>query len=403
MDSATTLLALLKKPTASTSDKIDTLAQLKTYIKHNSLRLHDAPVIFDALKLAIAQQASSTLALSAVSTLGHLIKRLKIQDASGRAVEQLAPRLFPVLQERLGDLKEPIRSAASQALTELYPDFAQDVEHIIREEAISGHNARAKEAGMRWVVKMHQDEAMPFKSYVGPMVARLEDSDGSVREAAKAAVIELFSNAPERAKTDLKKQMKLHGVRLSIEAQILSHLGASATSRPQTAHAQDAPEDLGASTRSLPAMDPAAKFAESLNSEAAQPPPPAEVVPMDPLYVHSQRELDDMFRDMLPYFEGKEDEHNWTLRDKSVMKLRRLLKGNAPNEYHVAFMTGIKGVMDGILKVANSLRTTMATNGSQLVQELARTLGPALDSQVELLLQNFIKMSAVTKPIAAQH
>ena len=402
MDSATTLLALLKKPTASTTDKIDSLAQLKTYIKHNSLRLHDAPVIFDALKLAIAQQASSTLALSAVSTLGHLIKRLKIQDASGRTIEQLAPRLFPVLQERLGDLKEPIRSAASQALIELYPYFAQDVEHIVREEAISGHNARAKEAGMQWVVRMHRDEAMPFKSYVGPMVARLEDSDGNVRDAAKAAIIELFSNAPDRAKTDLKKQMKLHGVRLSIEAQILSHLGASTTSRPQTAHAQDGPEDLGASTRSLPASDHVAKFADSLNSEAAQPPPP-ETVPMDPLYVHSQRELEDMFRDMLPHFEGKEDEHNWTLRDKSVLKIRRLLKGNAPNEYHYAFMAGIKSTMDGILKVANSLRTTMATNGSQLVQELARTLGPALDSQVELLLQNFVKMSAVTKPIAAQH
>ncbi|TKA74627.1 hypothetical protein B0A55_05958, partial [Friedmanniomyces simplex] len=212
----------------------------------------------------------------------------------------------------------------------------------------------------------------------------------------------LFSNAPDRAKTDLKKQLKAHSVRLSIESQILSHLGASTTSRPQTANAQEHQEDFGASTRSLPGMDHLAQFADSLNSEAAQPPPP-ETVPMDPLYVHSQRELDDMFRDMLPCFEGKEDEHNWTLRDKSAMKVRRLLKGNAPNEHHHAFMAGIKSVMDGLLKVANSLRTTMATNGSQLVQELARTLGPALDGQVEQLLQNFIKMSAVTKPIAAQH
>ncbi|KAK0832361.1 suppressor of tub2 mutation [Friedmanniomyces endolithicus] len=396
------LLALLKKPAASSGEKLNALAEIKSSIKHSNLRLQECPVIFDCIRLAIAQQTSSSLALSAVSTLGHLIKRLKIQDASGRTIEQLAPRLFPVLQERLGDLKEPIRTAASQALTDLYPYFPQDVEHIIREEAIGGQHARAKETGMQWVVKMHGEEAMPFKSYVSPMVARLEDADGTVRDAAKAAIIELFSNAPDRAKTDLKKQMKAHAVRLSIEAQILSHLGASTTSRPQTANAQDHHEEFGASTRSQPAMDHVAQLAESVSSESAQPPPP-ETAPMDPLYVHSQREVDDIFRDMLPCFEGKEDEHNWTLRDKSAMKVRRLLKGNAPNEHHQAFMAGIKSVLDGILKVANSLRTTMATNGSQLVQELARTLGPALDGQVEQLLQNFIKMSAVTKPIAAQH
>ncbi|KAK4972910.1 suppressor of tub2 mutation [Elasticomyces elasticus] len=397
-----TLLALLKKPAASSNEKLTALADIKSSIKHHNVPLHEAPIIFDCLRLAIAQQTSSSLTLAGVSTLGHLIKRLKHQEASGRTIEQLAPRLFPVLQERLGDLKEQIRAAASQALTDLYPYFVQDVEHIIREEAISGHHPRAKEAGMQWVVKMHKDEAMPFKSYVGPMVARLEDADGTVREAAKAAIIELFSNAPDRAKTDLKKQMKLHGVRLSIESQILAHLGSSTTSRPQTANAQDHHEDLGASTRSMPGADHIAQFADSFNSEAAQP-PPTETVSMDPLFVHSHRELEDIYRDMLPYFEGKEDEHNWTLRDKSVFKIRRLLKGNAPNEYHQAFMAGIKSALDGILKVANSLRTTMATNGSQLVQEMARTLGPALDAQVEQLLQNFIKMSGVTKPIAAQH
>ncbi|KAK0310829.1 suppressor of tub2 mutation [Friedmanniomyces endolithicus] len=396
------LLALLKKPAASSGEKLNALAEIKSSIKHSNLRLQECPIIFDCIRLAIAQQTSSSLVLSAVSTLGHLIKRLKIQDAPGRTIEQLASRLFPVLQERLGDLKEPIRTAVSQALTDLYPYFPQDVEHIIREEAIGGQHARAKEAGMQWVVKMHGEEAMPFKSYVSPMVARLEDADGTVRDAAKAAIIELFSNAPDRAKTDLKKQMKAHAVRLSIESQILSHLGASTTSLPQTANAQEHHEDFGASTRSLPALDRKAQLAESVNSEAAQPPSP-ETVPMDPLYVHSQWELDDIFRDMLPCFEGKEDEHNWTLRDKSAMKVRRLLKGNAPNEHHQAFMAGIKSVLDGLLKVANSLRTTMATNGSQLVQELARTLGPALDGQVEQLLQNFIKMSAVTKPIAAQH
>lgn len=124
---------------------------------------------------------------------------------------------------------------------------------------------------------------------------------------------------------------------------------------------------------------------------------------MDPIYVHSQRELEDIFQEMRPHFEGKEQEHNWSSRDKDVMKLRRILKGNAPNEFHAAYMVGIKSLRDGILKVANSLRTTVSSNGCELVQELAKTLGPAMDSMAEIFLQNFVKTCAATKRIAAEN
>ena len=135
----------------------------------------------------------------------------------------------------------------------------------------------------------------------------------------------------------------------------------------------------------------------------SEAPPPTEVVPMDPIYLHTQRELDEIFREMTPHFEGRESEQNWLARDKSTLKLRRITKGNAPSEFHGAFISGVKSLLDGILKVANSLRTTMSTNGCQLIQELARTLGSAMDPWTEILLQNFIKMCAATKNIAAQN
>ncbi|KAJ8104894.1 hypothetical protein OPT61_g10508 [Boeremia exigua] len=124
---------------------------------------------------------------------------------------------------------------------------------------------------------------------------------------------------------------------------------------------------------------------------------------MDPIHVYTQRELEDMFRDMAPPFEGRESEQNWIGRDKNTLKMRRIMKGNAPTEFHAAFLAGIKSLLDGILKVANSLRTTMSTNGCQLIQELAHTVGPAIDPSVEILLQAFIKMCAATKNIAAQN
>lgn len=400
---AADLLGALKRPAARSDTKLELLNNLKSDIKHLRVPEGLQNTIFECLRLAIAQQASASLASSAFSTLGHLIKRLKIQDASGHAITQLAPKLFPAIHDRLGDLREPVRACASQALTELYPYLGEDVEHMIREEAIAGSNKHAKEAGMQWVLRMHKEESMPFKSYVSDMVARLEDADGNVRETGKSVLIELFKDAPDRAKTDLKKQLKAHSVRHAIESQVLIQIGGTVASRPQTANVQAETEvDLAASTRSLPTLDHGAHFAESINGEAAQPPPP-ETVQMDPIYMHSAREVEDMFRDMLPHFEGKESEQNWMPRDKNIMKLRRVLKGNAPNEFHIAFMAGIKSTIDGMLKVANSLRTTMSSNGCQFVQELARTMGPAIDPHVEMLLQSFIKMTAATKHIAAEN
>ncbi|SMQ54742.1 unnamed protein product [Zymoseptoria tritici ST99CH_3D7] len=392
---AATLLSTLKRPAAPSDSKINQLNALKSDIKHYRVPETAQSTIFECIRLAITQQASATLASTAFSTLGHLLKRLKIQDATGQAIRQLAPKLFPALQERMGDLREPVRNSASQALTELYSIFQTDVEQIVLEEAIGGNNGRAKETGMKWVLTMHNEQAMPFKAYASSIVARLEDADGQVRETAKTVLIELFSNAPDRAKTDLKKQLIAHGVRLSIASQILTALESG--SRPQ-----DNDTDMSASTRSLPGADHIAHFAEELKSEAAQPPPP-EIVPMDPIYVHTQRELEDVFREMHPHFEGKETEQNWMLRDKSVLKIRRLLKGNAANEFHTVFMAGVKSSIEGILKVSMSLRTTMSSNGCQLVQELAKTLGPALDPHVEILLQAFIKASAATKHIAAEN
>ena len=391
---AATLLSNLKRPAVNSDSKINALNSLKSDIKHYRVPESAQPTIFECLKLAITQQTSAHLAASAFSTLGHLIKRLSIQDASGNTIQQLVPRILPVLQERLGDLREPLRACASQAMTDIYPYLGSDVERIVREEALGGTHARQKETAIGWVVRMHNEQGMAFKSYVGPIVACLENADEHVRDAAKSALVELFSDASDRAKADLKKQLKAYSVRHAIEQYILAQIGSS--SRP----AQES--DMHASTRSLPVVDHVAVFAESINSEAAKP-PPQETVQMDPIYVLSERELSDTMRDMLPHFEGKETEHNWMPRDKAVLKLRRFLKGNAPTEYHHAFMAGIKSLMDGVLKVANTLRTTMATNGCQLVQELMKTLGPAMDFHTEIFLQNFIKMSSATKHIAAEN
>ncbi|KAJ9666820.1 hypothetical protein H2201_002954 [Coniosporium apollinis] len=393
-DQAASLLATLKKPSVAVDAKLTQFNNLKSSIKHLRVPEGAQAPILECIKYALAAQTSSSLVSSGFSTLGHFVKRLHLQDQAGIIVAQ-GSKLFPILLDRLGDARESHRNAASQSLADLWPICHAEVERTIREGALTGTNARAKEMGMRWVVKMHESEGMPFKSFVPLLVANLEDADGNVRETAKSAVVDLFRNAPDHAKTDLKKQMTRHNVRSSIATYIVSQLGLPG-------HAE---VDLKASTISVSSMPPEHVrldhgFGDSILSER---PPPTEEAPMDPLYVHTQRELEDIFRSMLPHFEGREEEHNWLKRDKAITQLRRLTKGNAPEEFHTAFAAGIKSMQEGILKAANSLRTTFSSNGCLLVQELARTMGPALDPMAEIFLQNFIKVCAATKNIAAQN
>jgi CLIP-associating protein 1/2 len=141
----------------------------------------------------------------------------------------------------------------------------------------------------------------------------------------------------------------------------------------------------------------------STDSLAASAAAAAEDENIEPLDVDSNRDIDDMLRNMSYHFEGRESEQNWIPREKSVETLRKLVRGNAPHSFPQHFFAGIKNILDGILKVANSLRTTLSTAGCLLIQDLARICGPGIDPMVEMLLQNMIKLCAGMKKISAQN
>ncbi|KAI9788042.1 MAG: suppressor of tub2 mutation [Peltula sp. TS41687] len=124
---------------------------------------------------------------------------------------------------------------------------------------------------------------------------------------------------------------------------------------------------------------------------------------IEPLYADGQRQLERMFQEMHPYFDDRESEQNWIHREKSILKLRRLTRGNSLTDFRTSFLAGIKGLLDGIMKAVTSLRTTLSASGCLLVQELAITAGHGMDPMVEILLQTLIKLCAATKKIAAHN
>ena len=219
----------------------------------------------------------------------------------------------------------------------------------------------------------------------------------------------------DRAKQDLQKGLQQRGVDQSTTIYILSELGVAipADVEPTTSSSLQVTSTTKPQATSTikPHATSTNKKEHLYKSDTSDVPPPVttptvaerEAEQLEPAYVETARDLEDTFRNMQAHFEGKESEQNWSLREKSIIKLRKITKGNAPEDFPTAYLGGIKTLLDGILKTMNSLRTTVCTNGCHLIQDIARVAGSGIDNMVEILLQNLIKLCANTKKISASN
>lgn len=241
---------------------------------------------------------------------------------------------------------------------------------------------------------MRNDYGLQFKTFVPSLVELLEDADGMVRDVARNTVIELFKDATGPAKSDLKRQLRVLNVRPAIVSAIMDHIGSNSHA------AAEYPEESAPVSRNERPI-----FGKSLTTPALAERPvtplPERSEHVEPLIMDTQRELEDTFREMCPFFEGKESEQNWLKREQSCTKIRRLNAGNSPSEFTEMWVASIKGLLDGILKAVNSLRTSLSKEGCALLQEVAKTTKSGLDGMVEILLQNLVKLCGGTKKIAS--
>ncbi|KAI0172266.1 ARM repeat-containing protein [Hypoxylon sp. FL1284] len=383
------LLAILRKD-ASVDAKVQQVTAVKSAIKHYSVPDTCVAPLFEALRLA-SVSPHSALVNAGFTTLNHLLTRMSLQEP--KYLTREAKQTLPLVVDKMGDQKDKFRQLAIQAMATMHNQVPMEAERYVRNTAMVGKNPRAKESGMQWLLQMHKDHGLQFRAYVPTLMELLEDADGMVRDQAKSTVIDLFRGAPNAAKSDLKRQLKNFKVRPAIEQAIVKELAPTSSrgdpeSRP--ASAMQTRPNLAASVSSLGSDRP------------VTPMPEAKADSVEPSYVNTQRELDDIFKDMHQWFDGKETEQNWLKREESITKLRRLIAGNAPSDFPDAFVAGCRGLLDGIIKAIVSLRTSLSKEGCALVQDLANTFGSGIDPMVELLMQTFIKLCAATKKITSQ-
>ena len=87
---------------------------------------------------------------------------------------------------------------------------------------------------------------------------------------------------------------------------------------------------------------------------AAAAPPPRNDNPdaasVQVVYIASQRDLEHEFRAFVPHFEGKETEFNWQDREKAIFRMRGMLRGGVDKQYIDAFVSGLRGAAEDIIK-----------------------------------------------------
>ncbi|CAD6911776.1 unnamed protein product [Tilletia controversa] len=420
------VLALVAKiENAADADKRLAALQVMEATLDGATEIPDSDAVIQILKVSIknAHQAVSTAALAFLPSLftslaAPVIAHGRVLPSTITHVRAAVNHLMPILIEKLGDQKERVREASRKALTQLGssafivsppadPNAAgrkgkeletplMVFERLMRDNALGAKAARIKEQATLILpaLKIATEDRFPVRLLLASLVNLLSDADPSVREGSRAALIALFVNAPPGAKAGLKKELERQDVRKPLMDGIVKEVlaGPSAASRvvsmaAGTSHPTQAPA-AAQRTVSVSALTGANAIAAGEDD-------------VPDVYVLSKADLAGEFQDMMPFFEGRETEHNWLSREQSVLKIRGMLKTGAHVKYRPVFVEGIKTMNEGILKALVSLRTTMALHACSLLGELGRTIGDSLDSVAETFMSALLRLAALTKKIVA--
>lgn len=185
---AITTLTSIRGTGVPVETKLKHLTGLKAEIKHRHCPETAVGPLFDVIRLSLA---TPHLTDAGFSILGHLTKRLELQEQSS-LLQMQGVKTYPALLERLTDPKDRIRQRAIQSLSDFHATAPADVEQFVRDHVLTSRSPRAKEAGMRWVESTRREKNIQFRAFVPNIVECLEDADGSVRQTAQATTITLF-------------------------------------------------------------------------------------------------------------------------------------------------------------------------------------------------------------------
>ncbi|KAI9762065.1 MAG: hypothetical protein M4579_000701 [Chaenotheca gracillima] len=439
----------LETMTSQSIGVLQEVTNLRSQIKQHLVERSAIPEVLSLIKTGLASPDEATSGTS-LSALSVLFKRLGLQDPD--LLARTAPLTFPLIITELGTNRERQRALAFSCLTELWQHLPRDIEDFVKENGITHPDEKTRQASSQWLSTPRSAPHFSRRLASAPPTSprqearRVKDGSASALKSDARRPKDASSSAPKvevrRPKTPSAPAPKVDTRHQKDTSTSISTSTSNSAPKPENQRAKDAstsasisnsapkPENQrakDASTTVPPKMDGPHKKDATISAQKTEvthkkepstkagPPYPKgredekNMKRKDddqfggPLDVQSAKELEEIFRDMYPSFEGRESEGNWYKRQDHTRTMRRLTAGNAPTRFPVAYHTEIKGIFDGILKAVNSLRTTLASGGCLLICDIASYTDMKFDQVIEMLLQTLVKMSGNTKKLNAQN
>ncbi|KAJ8101179.1 clasp N terminal-domain-containing protein [Lipomyces tetrasporus] len=418
--------ASLQRQLAQREIDIDSLVNFLSYLRHEFKHQAVEPkaieiYFFCLIKGSFYQNVK--VSQYSFACLCHLVKRIYFQDQP--KLRRYANDVVPVLIEKLAD-NSKVHDIARKALTDYWRATSLDVERCLRKAGFLNDSDSVREQTLAFLCSLQTAEPkFSPRTLLFDIVSTLRDPAESVRNACKDCVADLYKNATAQAMTELKSEMQNQNIPSHLVSEVLSTLGIQGISDESETGVVSLATPVPASNVAIPSMKrtPLAVLPVKAQDENIKVPvvplgmtqavspsvelflkqlPATSTENLKPTFVASSRDLEHLMEDLIPAFDGKETEANWAQRQKNIVALREILRGNAYADHAITFITCLRSLSEGITKAVSSLRTTLSVHGCKLIMDLATITKNGIDPFVDGFLQSLVKLSSSTKKMAAQ-
>ncbi|KAI5960590.1 STU1 [Candida pseudojiufengensis] len=404
------LLSVFNSDSISNDTKFENIQILKTHIKKDSIDLLKVPIYLQIIMKGLELNDSRITSVS-FNSLSYLIKRISVQDKSGKVLKDQSFLILPILINKLGSSNT---SVAKKALEDYWLSSPNEVEKALNEISFNTSNKQLFVESIRWIIQIVQDISKKFNiAYFIPDIIRtvsnkLNDEDiiGTVNN-----LIEIFiQNNDTGAVQYLQDQYSLFNLpndgtfitqNISKPKSATTSLSSNQPIKISKSKYKAAPmEDI---QKPKQQDEVSSQSFESKLSELLSKNKYDLEVSIAPKDVLDHNELYKIFETYSNHFEGKETESNWKLREKSIVEVRSLVRGSASIKFSSELIQCLKAFAISLCKGANSLRTTLCTHSCQLIKECAIILETEFDACAELIFPTLMKQCLSTKNITSSN
>ncbi|EGW35203.1 uncharacterized protein SPAPADRAFT_132669 [Spathaspora passalidarum NRRL Y-27907] len=398
------LFQIIASPEVDEITKLEHIQRLKSRIKKGFVDLSLVPKYFDSLAIAV-DIPSPEIRTNSLSTLSYLIKRISVQDKRESLLKQQSTTVVPILISKLADPSSNIVVLARNALENYWMVASTEVEDLILKQAFINLNSTLAYETVIWINHIANSINPNFRlgKFIPTLVKILAtgDQNGKIDHQIRGLLDTFYSKSHNKAQIqDLVRELQAQKVTIQIQGETFPHITKPESVAKTRARSQTPDNTVQAKPEPHTSNQP--DFSNSLNLLLQKTNYELDQA-IEPENINDSATLLREFNSYLPCFQGKETESNWKIREKNIIHMRSILRGNARDDYRHDLLICFKDLSNGIIKAISSLRTTLSMHGCQLLKECAMLLQSDFDAIAELVFPTLIKLCSSTKNITSNN